>query len=39
MDKQIRDIAYFISFCIEQYMNEKGLMKIKLLVSSQNITF
>ena len=25
MDKQIRDIAYFISFCIEQYMNEKGM--------------
>ena len=25
MDKQIRDIAYFISFCIEQYMNEKGI--------------
>ena len=25
MDKRIRDIAYFISFCIEQYMNEKGI--------------
>ena len=25
MDKQIRDIAYFISFSIEQYMNEKGI--------------
>ena len=25
MDKQIRDVAYFISFSIEQYMNEKGL--------------
>ena len=25
MDKQIRDIAYFISFCIEQYMNAKGI--------------
>ena len=24
MDKHIRDIAYFISFSIEQYMNEKG---------------
>ena len=25
MDKRIRDIAYFISFCIEQYMNENGI--------------
>ena len=25
MDKQIRDIAYFISFCIDHYMNEKGI--------------
>ena len=25
MDKRIRDIAYFISFCIERYMNEKGI--------------
>ena len=25
MDKNMRDIAYFISFCIEQYMNEKGI--------------
>ena len=25
MDKNLKDIAYFISFCIEQYMNEKGV--------------
>ena len=25
MDKQKQDIAYFLSFCIEQYMNAKGL--------------
>ncbi len=25
MDKNLRDIAYFISFCIEQYMNEKDV--------------
>lgn len=25
MDKEIQDKAYFISFCIEQYKNEKGL--------------
>ena len=25
MDKNLRDIAYFISFCIEQYMNEKNI--------------
>ena len=39
MDKQIKDIAFFISFSIKQYMNEKELIKIKLLASSQNITF
>lgn len=25
MDKNLRDIAYFISFCIEQYKNEKNI--------------
>ena len=25
MDKRNQDIAYFISFCIEQYKSEKGL--------------
>ena len=25
MDKNLQDIAYFISFCIEQYKNAKGL--------------
>lgn len=25
MDKKSQDIAYFLSFCIEQYKNEKGL--------------
>ncbi|MCS2894622.1 DUF3791 domain-containing protein [Parabacteroides faecis] len=25
MDKKQQDIAYFISFCIEQYKNTKGL--------------
>lgn len=25
MDKKVKDISYFISFCIEQYMKEKGL--------------
>lgn len=25
MDKRKQDIAYFLSFCIEQYMNEKRL--------------
>lgn len=24
MEKSLKDIAYFLSFCIEQYMNEKG---------------
>lgn len=25
MDKKMQDIAYFVSFCIEQYKNAKGL--------------
>lgn len=25
MSREIQDIAYFISFCIEQYKNKKGL--------------
>ena len=25
MDKNIKDITYFISFCIEQYMKEKDI--------------
>ena len=25
MDRNLRDIAYFISFCIEQYKNEKNI--------------
>lgn len=25
MDKNLKDITYFISFCIEQYMKEKGI--------------
>jgi hypothetical protein len=34
MDKKKQDVAYFLSFCIEQYMNAKGLsreMAISLL--------
>ena len=25
MDKNLKNITYFISFCIEQYMNAKGI--------------
>ena len=25
MDKNLKDITYIISFCIEQYMNAKGI--------------
>ena len=25
MDKNLKDVTYFISFCIEQYMNAKGI--------------
>lgn len=31
MDKNLKDITYFISFCIEQYMNEKGLDQEKVI--------
>lgn len=27
MDKRKQDVAYFLSFCIEQYMNAKGLSR------------
>lgn len=27
MNKNKQDTAYFLSFCIEQYMNEKGLSR------------
>ena len=27
MTRQGQDIAYFLSFCIEQYMNDKGLSR------------
>lgn len=31
MDKRKQDIAYFLSFCIEQYMNEKRLNRDETL--------
>lgn len=31
MDKRKQDIAYFLSFCIEQYMNEKRLNRDEAL--------
>ena len=31
MDKNLRDIAYFISFSIEQYMNENGINEDKVI--------
>ena len=38
MTKENLDIAYFISFCIEQYKNEKGISgseAMKILYSSE----
>ena len=32
MDKQKQDIAYFLSFCIEQYMNAKELSHDEAIV-------
>ncbi len=32
MDKKKQDIAYFLSFCIEQYKNEKGISGSKAMV-------
>ena len=31
MDKRKQDIAYFISFCIEQYKTEKGISGSKAM--------
>ena len=31
MDKHLRDVTYFLSFCIEQYMNAKGLDEIEVI--------
>lgn len=37
MDKNLRDIAYFISFCIEQYMNEKNINEDEVMsIFSEN---
>ena len=32
MDETLKDITYFISFCIEQYMNEKGINEDEAIV-------
>ena len=32
MDKNLKDITYFISFCIEQYMNEKGINEDEVIL-------
>jgi hypothetical protein len=40
MDKNLRDIAYFISFCIEQYMNEKNINEDEVVsIFSENNIF
>ena len=31
MDKKKQDIAYFLSFCIEQYKKEKGMKGVEVL--------
>ena len=31
MNKKNQDIAYFLSFCIEQYKNEKGMNGVEVL--------
>ena len=31
MDKKKQDVAYFLSFCIEQYMNEKKLVQDEVM--------
>lgn len=32
MNKNMKDITYFISFCIEQYMNEKDLNEDEVIL-------
>lgn len=37
MNKNLRDIAYFISFCIEQYKNEKNINEDEVIsIFSEN---
>lgn len=31
MDKKLKDITYFISFCIEQYMNESDMSEEEVI--------
>lgn len=33
MDKNLKDITYFISFCIEQYMNAKGIEEDEVIAT------
>lgn len=33
MDKNLKDITYFISFCIEQYMNAKGINEDEVIAT------
>jgi hypothetical protein len=40
MDKNLKDITYFISFCIEQYMNAKGIDEDEVIATfSENGVF
>jgi hypothetical protein len=40
MDKNLKDITYFISFCIEQYMNVKGIDEDEVIATfSENGVF
>ena len=31
MDKKVKDISYFISFCVEQYMKERNMNEEEVL--------
>lgn len=33
MDKNLKDTTYFISFCIEQYMNAKGINEDEVIAT------
>ena len=33
MNKNLKDITYFISFCIEQYMNAKGIDEDEIIAT------
>ena len=39
MDKKNKDITYFISFCIEQYMHTKGMSEAEVMATFNKLKY